>query len=128
MIKRTAAAAALFGSVMVAPAHAVVDSLPTVNLLNLTFPQAASLYSAWLSAWDVHFGPAPTFLGSPMFSVVTYAEGPHFQSFISMTTNTGISVQFGMPVPGPIAGAGLPLIAAGIAFAAWRRRRSATAA
>lgn len=128
MNRTTFAAAAILGTVMTAPAHAIVDSKPEVTFTGLGFSAATAYYNAWIAAWEPQFTVPKIVTTAFPFEYVTFFEGPHIVTFTTAFSNAGLTVKFGMPVPGPIAGAGLPLLAAGIAFAAWRRRRAANAA
>lgn len=135
MIKTALASAAVLGAVMVAPAQATVPAPVTNNILGQTFASAAGLLATFSMAWAPYFdltAPGVTYnaIFAPNVLTAVYSDGLNVRTFVA-TSSTFFGPMTGnyqMPVPGPIAGAGLPLLAAGIAFAAWRRRRAANAA
>lgn len=132
MMKSAFASAAVLGAVMVAPAQATVpaETAPAYYSFDL-FTQLAdylNLLDSWKSAWQPYF-PSASASGT-LFGVTytSFVSGFDTRTFTSQAIGGTIGGSYTMPVPGPIAGAGLPLLAAGIAFAAWRRRRAANAA
>lgn len=138
MLRYTMAAAAVVGAVMFTPAHATPPpaSVPPQSApIGYTVPgrdETLALFATWVDAWDDYF-PLETYntvkLGNTFLTA--FGSGQDIRLF---TTTPGAtwSGTYTLPniasVPGPIAGAGLPIIAAAAGFAAWRRRRVANAA
>lgn len=132
MLKTTMASVAVLTAVLAMPAQAVPVPAPvTESIISTPWANVAALFGTFSSTWAPYFDPSDyTAIILPNVITAVFSDGVNVRSFtaVSGTAFGSMNGTYQMPVPGPIAGAGLPLIAAGLAFAAWRRRRAANAA
>lgn len=137
-LQKTIAASALaLGTLVSAPALAAYSVVPNA-VSDFSVTSLSSLFTSWRAAWTSTFAAESisyTYTGlENVFGIYvgqfSVAAAPALsQSFTYL--GAGTVAQFNTPgpapVPGPIAGAGLPIVLGMMGFAAWRRRRAAAA-